>query len=93
MFRITNICLVIAFGFSAFALRDFGSEYTPARQKILKSCAAIKANCKLTPLHLAVLNGDLPEIQNLANQGADLNATARQKWTPAHFATLHSGPI
>ncbi|MEI6790847.1 MAG: ankyrin repeat domain-containing protein [Myxococcaceae bacterium] len=90
MFRITNICLVIAFGFSAFALRDFGSEYTPARQKILKSCAAIKANCKLTPLHLAVLNGDLPEIQNLANQGADLNATARQKWTPAHFATLHS---
>ncbi|MEI6806361.1 MAG: ankyrin repeat domain-containing protein [Myxococcaceae bacterium] len=91
MLKLLNKFLLISVSFSALALRDFVREYTPSRERILSACEKPKNVCNLKPLHEAVLRGDLEKIKLLVAEGADINAEARQKWTPAHFAVLYQG--
>ena len=45
----------------------------------------------LTPLQLAVLQGDVAAVRRLVAKGADPNATDRYGWSPLHFAVPLGG--
>ena len=40
----------------------------------------------MTPLHCAALNGHLPVVKYLCEQGADKEARGADGWTPLHIA-------
>ena len=46
------------------------------------------AGADLTPLHVAVLTGELTDLTAAIDQGADPNTTDAYGWTPLHFAAL-----
>lgn len=89
MFKIIYMMIVLVYCISGLALRDFAGDYSSARIKILTTCAKSPGICKLTELHKAVLEGNVEVIRQLVQEGADLNAVAKQNWTAAHFAVLH----
>ncbi|MGL4941692.1 MAG: ankyrin repeat domain-containing protein [Thermoguttaceae bacterium] len=43
-----------------------------------------------TSLHSAVRSGDVAELRELVETGADLEATTKLGWTPLHFAAKHA---
>ena len=47
---------------------------------------------KWTPLHVAVICGELGVVRWLTQEGADLNPKDHKNWTPLHFATLLGRP-
>ncbi|MES2504500.1 MAG: SET domain-containing protein-lysine N-methyltransferase [Myxococcota bacterium] len=83
------LLLLLSLNLSAY--RSFDSEYEQASKKILGSCTAsekAKKLCKLTPVHKAVLAGNLKALKDLAADGAKIDGLARSGFTPAHFAAL-----
>jgi hypothetical protein len=87
------IALFLPVGLSATPGRNFSGEYSKARELILKSCEAASQKCALTDLHRAVLQGDVSQIKQLVEQGAQLDAPAKHRWTAAHFASLHEDSV
>jgi len=45
-------------------------------------------SAKMTPLHWAVVNGDIKNVQEILMQGADVRAKAEEDWTALHWAAF-----
>jgi ankyrin repeat protein/tRNA A-37 threonylcarbamoyl transferase component Bud32 len=57
-------------------------EISPPRHYYIN----LKTDADMTPLHIAVMEGDAERVEKLLNSGADVNACADYGWTPLHFA-------
>ena len=84
------ILLLIAFPVSAANICEAVQTGDLAKVKELvltdKSCLNTKTDEGQTPLHLAVQTGNLPIVEFLVGQGANINAQDNQGNTPLHTA-------
>ena len=80
---IATLGLVVAIG--AFATLNSGCNRAKDKEQAVQQATEQTGN---TPLHDAVLKGNLDEAAKLLDDGADVNAANDQGNTPLHFAAL-----
>jgi len=92
IFLLLGIVLVLAAGMtvSNLLLKDKPTNPVPVSQK---NPMEQQDRYGMTPLHHAVLRGDMKTINDLIEKGAGINARDNYGWTPLHWAVFKQDEI
>ena len=92
IFLLLGIVLVLAAGMavSNLLLKDKPTNPVPVSQK---NSLDHRDRYGMTPLHHAVIRGDMETIKGLIEKGAGINARDNYGWTPLHWAVFKQDEI